>query len=59
MALFMCGKLSSYLLQTSLILSLALSLTDRRGRTCVVYHSGAGRLGTLKYNSFRWQSIIL
>ena len=30
---------------------------DRRGRTCVVCHSGAGRLGTLKYNSFRWRSI--
>ena len=28
-----------------------------RGRTCIVYHAGAGRLGTLKYNSFRWQSI--
>ena len=24
---------------------------------CVVCHSGAGRLGTLKYNSFRWLSI--
>ena len=30
------------------------SLSDRRGRTCIVYHAGAGRLGTLKYNSFRW-----
>ena len=30
---------------------------NRRERVCVVYHSGAGRLGTLKYNSFRWQSI--
>ena len=29
----------------------------RKGRTCVVCHSGAGRLGTLTYNSFRWQSI--
>ena len=27
------------------------SLSDRRGRTCIVYHAGAGRLGTLKYNS--------
>ena len=25
--------------------------------TCVVCHSGSGRLGTLKYNSFRWRSI--
>ena len=33
------------------------SFSDRRGRTCVVCHSGAGRLGTLKYNSFRWRSI--
>ena len=33
------------------------SFSDRRGRACVVCHSGAGRLGTLKYNSFRWQSI--
>ena len=33
------------------------SLSDRRGRTCIVYHAGAGRLGTLKYNSFRWRSI--
>ena len=33
------------------------SFTDRRGRACVVCHSGAGRLGTLKYNSFRWRSI--
>ena len=28
------------------------SFSDRRGRTCVVCHSGAGRLGSLKYNSF-------
>ena len=33
------------------------SFSDRRGRVCVVCHSGAGRLGTLKYNSFRWRSI--
>ena len=33
------------------------SFSDRRGRTCVVCHSGAGRLGTLKYNRFRWRSI--
>ena len=33
------------------------SLSDRRGRTCIVYHAGVGRLGTLKYNSFRWRSI--
>ena len=33
------------------------SFSDRRGRTCVVCHSGAGLLGTLKYNSFRWRSI--
>ena len=32
------------------------SFSDRRGRACVVCHSGAGRLGTLKYNSFRWRS---
>ena len=25
--------------------------------TCVVCHSGSGRLCTLKYNSFRWRSI--
>ena len=35
------------------------SFSDRRGRACVVYHSGTGRLGTLKYNSFRWRSIRL
>ena len=35
----------------------SLSFSDRRGRTCIVCHSGAGRLGTLKYNSFRWRSI--
>ena len=33
------------------------SFSDRRGRTCIVCHSGAGRLSTLKYNSFRWRSI--
>ena len=33
------------------------SFLDRRGRACVVCHSGAGRLGTLKYNSFRWRFI--
>ena len=27
------------------------SFSDRRGRACIVCHSGAGRLGTLKYNS--------
>ena len=42
MALFMCGKLLRDWFQTS----------DHRGRTCVVCHSGAGRLGTLRYNSF-------
>ena len=26
-------------------------------RTCMVYHAGVGRLGTLKYDSFRYQSI--
>ena len=36
---------------------LVLNLCDRRGRACVVCHSGAGRLGTLKYNSFKWRSI--
>ena len=34
------------------------TFSDRRGRACVVCHSGADRLGTLKYNSFRWRSII-
>ena len=34
------------------------SLSDRRGRTCInVYHAGVGRLGTLKYNGFRYRSI--
>ena len=33
------------------------SLSDHRDRTCMVYHAGVGRLGTLKYNSFRWRSI--
>ena len=33
------------------------SFSDRMLRTCVVCDSGAGRLGTLKYNSYRWRSI--
>ena len=33
------------------------SFSDHRRRTCVVCHSGAGRLGTLKYINFRWQSL--
>ena len=33
------------------------NLSDCRGRTCVIYYSGADQLGTLKYNSFRWRSI--
>ena len=33
------------------------SFSDRRGRTCDVCYSGAGRLDTLNYNSFRWRSI--
>ena len=33
------------------------SFSDCWGRACVVCHSGAGRLGTLKNNSFRWRSI--
>ena len=33
------------------------SFFDCRAITWGVYHAGAGRLGTLKYNSFRWQSI--
>ena len=32
------------------------SLSDRRGRTCIVYHAGVVRVDTLKYNSFRWRS---
>ena len=40
--------------QTSLTLSLALSLIVGEELVC---HSGAGRLGTLKYNSYRWRSI--
>ena len=38
-------------------LSDPISYSDRRARACVVCHSGAGRLGTLKYNSFTWRSI--
>ena len=30
------------------------SFSDRRGRTCIVYHAGAGGLDTLKYNTIRW-----
>ena len=33
------------------------SFSDRRGRSCVACHSGAGLLGTLKYNNFRCRSI--
>ena len=33
------------------------SFSDCRGRTCVVHHDGAGRLGTLNNNSFRCQFI--
>ena len=33
------------------------SFFDRRRRACVVCHSDAGRLDTLKYNIFRWRSI--
>ena len=40
-------------------LSAPITFSDRRGRSCVVCHSGAGRLGTLRYNSFRWRSIIM
>ena len=32
-------------------LSDPITFSDHRGRACVVYHSGAGRLGTFKYNS--------
>ena len=52
----MCGQLLRDWFQTSLIISLALSLIVGE-KTCVVYHAGASRLGTLKYNSFRWRSI--
>ena len=38
-------------------LSDPITFSDRRGRACVVCHSGAGRFGTLKYNSFRWRSM--
>ena len=33
------------------------SFSDRRRRTCIAYHAGVGRLGTLKYNSFKWRYI--
>ena len=44
------------LVPTSLLLSLAL-YSDSRERTSVLYHACAGRLGTLKFNIFRWRSI--
>ena len=40
-----------------LVPNLSDSFSERRGGACVVCHSGAGRLGTLRYNSFRWRSI--
>ena len=49
MALFMCGKLLRDWFQTSLILSLALSLIV--GEEFALCHSGAGLFDTLKYNS--------
>ena len=49
MALFMCGKSLRDWSETSLILSLALS--------CVVCHSGAGRLDTLEYNSLSYSYV--
>ena len=57
MALFMCGKLSRDWSQGP-NLSDPITFCYLRGITCVVCYSGAGRLGTLKYNSFRWRSIL-
>ena len=31
--------------------------SERKGRVCITSHVGAGRLGTLAYNSFRWRAI--
>ena len=56
MALFMSWKMIEGLVP-NLSDPITCSFSDRRGRTCVVCHSGAGRLGTLKYDSFRWRSI--
>ena len=36
---------------------LARAMGVGKQQACVVCHCGAGRLGTLKYNSFRWRSI--
>ena len=33
--------------------------SGRRGMSCVISHVNIGRVGTLAYNSFRWQSIHL
>ena len=38
-------------------LSDPITFSYHRGRTCVVYHAGAGRLGSSRYNNFRWRSI--
>ena len=35
------------------------NFSDRRGRSCVIFHVDTGRLGTLAYNSFRWRAIRL
>ena len=35
------------------------NFSDRRGRSCVIYHVNTGRHGTLAYNSFLWRAIQL
>ena len=35
------------------------NFSDRRGRSCAIFHVDSGRLGTLAYNSFRWGAIRL
>ena len=52
MALFIVWKIVEGLVP-NLSDPITCSFSDRRG-TCVGCHSGAGRLGTMKYNSFRW-----
>ena len=48
--LFMCVRL---------LKDLFLNLSDHKGRTCIVSYAGVGQLSSLKYNRFRWQSIIM
>ena len=61
------GKRESYIIYIWISVGVApkfsipitFTYSERRCRSCVIYHVNVVRVGTLAYNSFRWRSVRL